>query len=119
MDHVVSVRCPSGWQGRVNSDQLRAWVLAWLRQPVILPGDPGPGPYKLSIRFSGMEFAALRKARRTSLSSDLRAIAALNGAPFQTGGSNWLTGALGVADALLKLLAGTTDGVGHGGGQNA
>jgi hypothetical protein len=106
MEHVVSVRVPSEWQGRVTSDRLRAWVLDWLRQPVQFNRVPAPGRYKLSIRFTQGEYAALKKLRRRSMSSTIRGIGALNIPPPPEGTrGKLLNGVLGAASLLIFLFA--------------
>lgn len=116
--HVISVRVPGHWQGRVTSDQLRAWVLEWLREPVPLNSDPGAGPHKLSIRFSEAEITRLRNRHHKSISSAIRRIAALNmpTGPKSTG-LKWLDGVLGIGLVLLSLFSAGRKSVGHEKGQ--
>lgn len=116
--HVVSVRVPQHWHGRVTSDQVRAWVVGWLREPVPLNSDPAPGPYRISIRFSEAELSALKKRHHKSMSSVIRRIAALNmpAAPKGTG-LKWLDAVLGIGLVLLSLFSEGRKSVGHEKGQ--
>ena len=43
MEHVISVRLPSEWRGRIDSANLHDWVYDYLSQPVPLDGEPGSG----------------------------------------------------------------------------
>jgi hypothetical protein len=103
---------------------VRDCVLAWLREPVRLFEDPGPGPYKLNIRFSLSELAALkRKSLRRSTSATIRGIAALHlsAATGETSTSKWQKSAFGIGIVLLSLLVrfiGGESGVGQEKGQN-
>jgi hypothetical protein len=118
MTQVISIRVPSNWQGRVTSESVRACVVACLRQPVPLTKDPGPGSYKLSIRFTGSQLAALRRISRNSVSSAIRRIAASHSlAEPQTNGAKWLNGIFGIGLVLLSLFGGSIKGVGQRGGQ--
>ena len=123
MIHVVSVRVPSEWRGRVTSEQIRAWVVAWLRQPVPLTENPAPGPHRLSIRFSGTELAALRKIRKKSISSAIRGIAALHiSAPISAPkkeGLKWLKGAFEIGLVLLSVFSAAQSAVGQPRGQKS
>ncbi len=113
MIHVVSIRVPSESYGRVSSDQLRSWVLAWFRQPSPLPTDPSPGRYKLSVRLTGTELAALRRVRGRSISSVVRSIAVQHIPAPQKSGPKWLEGILGIGFAVLSLISGPTKDVGQ------
>jgi hypothetical protein len=118
MTRVISVRVPSDWQGRVTSEGVRACVVACLRQPVSLTKDPGPGRYKLSIRLTGSELAALRRISGKSTSSAIRRIAASHSlAEPQTNGAKWLNGIFGIGLVLLSVFGGSVNGVGQRGGQ--
>lgn len=122
---IISIRVPSNWQGRVTSDQIRECVLAWLREPVRLFEDPGPGSYKLNIRFSLSELAALKRTSlRRSTSATIRGIAALHlsAATPQKNDSKLLKSGIGIGLVLLSLFLRSIGGeksVGHEKGQNA
>ena len=113
MEYVLSVRVPAHWEGRFTSDQLREWVLEWMRDPVVLWRDPGPGRYKLSVRFSGTERLQLRRRSRRSVSSTIRAIAALHISGEQSTGSKWFNITLQIGFVLLALFLKSTRVVGH------
>lgn len=54
-----AIRGPEEWRGRVHSDQVRGWLIDWVRSYpsgdrqrqalAALPPDPGPGPYQFSV----------------------------------------------------------------------
>jgi len=122
---VISIRVPSDWQSRVTSDQVRDCVLAWLQKPAPIFQDPGPGSYKLNVRFSLPELAALKRAfPRRKTSGTIRRIAAvrLSLATPQKTDSKSLKSGIGIGivllSALLRLVAGKT-AVGHEKGQDA
>jgi hypothetical protein len=121
---IISIRVPANWQGRITSDEVRDYVLAWLREPVLLFEDPGPGSYKLNIRFSLSELAALKRtALRRSTSATIRGITALHfpAAIPETSGFKWQKSAIGIAFILLSLFlrfVGSESGVGQGKAQN-
>ena len=104
MEYVLSVRVPAYWEGRFTSDQLREWVLEWMRDPVVLWRDPGPGRYKLSVRFSGTERLQLRRRSGRSVSSTIRAIAALHISGEQTTGSKWFNIIFHIGFILLAVF---------------
>jgi hypothetical protein len=121
---VISIRVPAQWQGRITSDQVRDCVLAWLREPVLLFEDPGPGSYKLNIRFSLSELAALKRtALRRSTSATIRGITALHlsAATPETRGFKWQKSGIGISLVLLSLFlrfVGGGSAVGQQKGQN-
>ena len=121
---VISIRVPSNWQGRITSDQVRDCVLVWLREPVLLFDDPGPGSYKLNIRFSLSELAALKRtALRRSTSATIRGIAALHlsAATPEMSDSKWLKSGIGIGIVLLSVILRSlfaAKGVGPGKSQN-
>jgi len=106
MDHVVSVRVPANWCGRLTSDQLREWILDWVANPVPFNHLPPPGPYKISIRLTQREFDTLKRVRRKNISEVIRGVAALNmPVAEQTKEMKVLSGILGVASALVALFS--------------
>jgi hypothetical protein len=117
MEHVVSVRVPKHWEGSFTSEQLRVWVLAWLSEPTPLRGDPGPGRYKLSVRFSGTELLQLRRRARRSVSSTLRAVAALHVSGEESSGSKWFRTIIEIGFIALTLFASSQGTVGQARGQ--
>jgi hypothetical protein len=120
MTRVISIRVPSDWEGRVSSAQVRDCVLVWLRQPVSLFEDPGSGSYKLNIRFSLTELAALKRISRRSRSATIRGIAALHlsAAAPETSNLKWLKSAIGTGIVLLSLFTKSSGAVGHGKARN-
>lgn len=121
---VISLRVPANWQGRISSDQVRDCVLAWFREPILLFNDPGPGSYKLNIRFTLSEIAALkRNALRRSTSATIRGITALHlaAATPEKSDSTWLKSGIGIGIVLLSLILRSIfaiKGVGPGKSQN-
>ena len=78
MTRVISVRIPSEWQGRVSPGTARTWVSTWLKSPVPLAAVPGPGGYKMNLRLSTAQVAALRQHSRRDASAAIRGILALH-----------------------------------------
>jgi len=107
MHHIVSSRFPSKWRNRFTSDQLRAWVLDWIREPLPFDNVPAPGPFKVSIRFSQREFEALKRLRRRNMSAVIRGIAALHvSVPEESGGTKLMKSVFGTAVVLLGIFFG-------------
>jgi hypothetical protein len=75
---VISVRVPAGWSGVVNSARARVLVTNWLKQPVVLSEFAAPGPFKLNLRLSDDEIAALKRLSGQTPSLTVRGILALN-----------------------------------------
>lgn len=117
MTHVISVRVPADWDGRVNSQHAQRWITEWLQKPTSFNGIPKPGPIRISIRLTSTELARLKKARRGTLSSTIRGIIGLriSEAPKNHFGGIGIIFQIGVV--LLSLFAGVNSGVGQPGGQ--
>lgn len=118
MTHVFSIRVPADWQGRATGEQVRSWVIGWLHHPTPIPQDPGPGTYKLSVRLTGRELAALRGAQHRAVSSTVRQIAAVHISTPKERGPNWLRVAFHIILVLLAILARTTGDVANKRGQD-
>ena len=117
MTQVFSIRVPADWQGRATGEQVRSWVIGWLHHPAPIPQDPGPGTYKLSVRLTGRELAALRGAQQRPVSSTVRQIAAMHISTSKERGPKWLRVSFQIILVLLAVLARTTGDVADKRGQ--
>jgi len=104
LNNVISVRLPAEWRSYLTSEQVRAWISEFSSQPVPLYEIPRPGFYRLSIRLSQREFAALVRAGR-SISATIRGIVALHiSLEPQKNRRPWLKTIFTTGFVLLTLL---------------
>lgn len=114
MTNVISVRLPSEWRGRLTSDQVRQWTLDYINDPFPLSEIPAAGNYRLSIRLTQGEFAALLRVSRRSMSSTIRGIIALNvPLPPKSARWGWLRTTFAIAFSILSLVARIRTAVGQ------
>lgn len=106
MTNIISIRCPNEWEGLLNSETVRGWLLAYLADPVRLNGVPSPGSYKLNIRLSQAEFSALvRASGGGSMSAIVRGVIALNlSVPPKSGGWSWISTIFVIGLFLIGLF---------------
>ncbi len=117
MTHVISVRVPADWNGRVNSEQAQRWIAEWLEHPARFNGIPKPGPVRISIRLTGKQLAQLKRARGGTLSSTIRGIIGLRISEAPKNHFGGIGTIFQIGAVLLSLFAGAYSGVGQPGGQ--
>jgi len=72
---TFTFRVPDSLAGRLSSVQMRAWLADFLRQPHILPGDPGSGEERVSLTLPSEAVRHAATFLRCSQSVALRRIA--------------------------------------------
>lgn len=72
---TITVRVPSEWAG-LDSQMVRAWLGDYLRNPTLLPPDPGGDGARLSIRFPRGPVYMLADLHREKVSVALRRLIA-------------------------------------------
>jgi hypothetical protein len=73
---TFTLRLPSEFAGRVNSDQMRSWLADFLRCPGGLPVDPGAGRSRISLSLPAEIVLQVTRVLRCSPSEALRRLAA-------------------------------------------
>ncbi|PYJ27266.1 MAG: hypothetical protein DME89_09710 [Verrucomicrobia bacterium] len=72
---TFTFRVPDSLAGRLSSVQMRAWLADFLRQPHILPADPGSGEERVSLTLPSEAVRHAATFLRCSQSVALRRIA--------------------------------------------
>ena len=73
---TLTFRIPQGLAGRLTSARMQSWLADFLRQPHVLPADPGSGEERISLTLPGESVRAAAGFLRCSSSAALRRIAA-------------------------------------------
>jgi hypothetical protein len=73
---TITLRVSDSLASYLSSSQMRSWLDAFLRQPHLLPADPGPGDARVSLTLDQSAVDAVATRLRSSKSSALRQIAA-------------------------------------------
>ncbi len=45
----ITIRGPADWAGQMDSERVRAWLIAFLENPSALPADPGAGAHRFTV----------------------------------------------------------------------
>jgi hypothetical protein len=71
---TFTFRVPERWVGKIDSKSVQLWLNEYLKNPVVLPPDPGAGKLRISISLPDPTLKIIRRVKEGSISGALRRI---------------------------------------------